>query len=736
MRTRVASVVAGLAVTASVALPAQAALATPPRRPGPPTQALLKLADAPGARAAVAAYARSHGLRIVQNGPGFVVVEGETTDAAAAFDTRPGGRPLVPHGLAGRVSDVVGLDNRRLFHAHAVPGYSGGDVRAAYDTTTGTGGAGITVATVQFSGWTSGDLQTYASGAGITLAPNQVTTIGVAGADPTARDGDGDVEVAMDVEAILGIAPKAKQRVYVAPNSGTGAVAAYQQVLADVKAGLVQVVSESWGSCESDTGSYWMSQMGQVIDQIVQAGATFFASSGDQGAYACYTSSGSIDTSRPSVNFPASRPTVVGVGGTALRQTSSGWSETGWAGSGGGQSSTYARPAYQANTGLAGSGRLVPDVSADAYAQTGMGIYVGRAGGWMLGGGTSLAAPIWAGSLAVTLANAGRTTGIGDIHDKLYANASALRDVTSGGGSVFTASTGYDEVTGLGSPLWSKLGSALLASTAPPPAPSSGGGTSTTTASQDPSATSPPPDSTSPPPSTTSPSPTPSPTPPPSSTSPTPPPPADPTPRTTADSCPDGSVPRAGFTDIPAGDGFAGTIDCVVWWGVARGVSPTAYRPGHAITRAQMAAFVARLVTHSGGTLPSSPPDAFRDDDQSPLQLQINQLAAVGVVHGTGPGTFAPNSPVTRAQMASFLARAYAYRTSVDLPAGGAYFDDVSGNPHEADIDAVAAAGLAGGYGDGTYRPNTAVTREQMSAFVARLLDLLVADSYSSPPSS
>ena len=103
----------------------------------------------------------------------------------------------------------------------------------------------------------------------------------------------------------------------------------------------------------------------------------------------------------------------------------------------------------------------MPDVSALADASTGFGAYSASAGGWRLFGGTSFGAPMWAGQLASALSSDGRTSGIGDIHAALYATPSAFRDVTSGANGFFRAGSGYDQVTGLGSPQWTALSAAL-----------------------------------------------------------------------------------------------------------------------------------------------------------------------------------------------------------------------------------------------------------------------------------
>ncbi len=140
-----------------------------------------------------------------------------------------------------------------------------------------------------------------------------------------------------------------------------------------------------------------------------------------------------------------------------------------------------------------------------------------------------------------------------------------------------------------------------------------------------------------------------------------------------------------------------------------------------------MAAFIARSITAGRpGLLPSSPPDAFVDDKSSAHELAINQLAALGVVRGTGPGIYSPSRPVTRGQMARFLANASEQVLGQALPVGPDVFEDDADSPFEEDINRIAHAGLTGGRADGLYAPGSAVTRAQMGSFLARTLDLFV----------
>lgn len=199
--------------------------------------------------------------------------------------------------------------------------------------------------------------------------------------------------------------------------------------------------------------------------------------------------------------------------------------------------------------------------------------------------------------------------------------------------------------------------------------------------------------------------------------------------RSTAEICPAGSVPEDGFTDLAPSSTHEAAVDCVVWWKIARGVTGQEYRPAAGVSRAAMATFIAGTIESAGGSLPSSPPDAF-DDDGGTHELRTNQLAAVGIVAGTGGGAYSPAATVTRGQMAKFIARSAAYLAKQDLPSGGDRFSDDNGTTFEAYINQIAQAGITGGSSDGTYRAGATVTREQMGSFVARSLDLLVEQGH------
>jgi subtilase family serine protease len=146
---------------------------------------------------------------------------------------------------------------------------------------------------------------------------------------------------------------------------------------------------------------------------------------------------------------------VVGVGGTTLNLASNGAvvSETAWSGSGGGVSHYESKPVYQTSYGLTYARRAVPDVSYDADPNTGVLVYDSTPyqgfSGWWVVGGTSAGAPQWAAIQALGL-SANNNNFYQDAKSASY--SSYFRDITVGSNG-YPATTGYDLVTGLGSPL-------------------------------------------------------------------------------------------------------------------------------------------------------------------------------------------------------------------------------------------------------------------------------------------
>jgi hypothetical protein len=202
--------------------------------------------------------------------------------------------------------------------------------------------------------------------------------------------------------------------------------------------------------------------------------------------------------------------------------------------------------------------------------------------------------------------------------------------------------------------------------------------------------------------------------------------------------CPPGEVPPAGFVDVPSSSTHFAAIECLAWWEITRGVDAanTRYAPGASVTRAQMATFMARVIERSGGVLPEASQDWFDDVDGSVHADAINRLREAGVVSGTGDRQFSPGRSVTRAQMATFLRNTFRQRTDVVWEAEMDYFSDDDGNVHEGAINAAAAVGVTRGTdGFTAYSPANDVTRAQMATFITRMLDLLIDDEHTQPRS-
>ncbi len=253
-----------------------------------------------------------------------------------------------------------------------------------------------------------------------------------------AKNSGWAMETSLDVEWAHAIAPGAKILVVEATTpSGKNLLAAidYAASRKDVVA-----ISMSFGGAEFSDETTLDSHF------VSKYGASFFASSGDNGA---------------GPSWPAASPNVVGVGGTSLSMHGNVLSkETAWNGSGGGVSAYEKEPSYQMSYSIpkAGGYRSIPDVSYNADPNSGYSIYVSPSGtsksGWYVVGGTSAGAPQWA-AIAALGHSANNTNFYADKSSSN--NASFFRDIVSGSngdcGYYCSARKRYDYVTGLGSPL-------------------------------------------------------------------------------------------------------------------------------------------------------------------------------------------------------------------------------------------------------------------------------------------
>jgi subtilase family serine protease len=390
--------------------------------------------------------------------------------------------------------------------AYAPCGYTGPQLRAAYEGNTTADGSGVTVAiTDAYAAPTiASDAQTYANrnGDGSYLA-GQFTQTDASSFTHNALCGPSGWygEESLDVEAVHAMAPGANIHYYGAASClDDDLLDALSQVVTDDTA---QLVTSSWGEPEESEDASLIPAYESVFLQGAVEGISFMFSSGDDGdelANTGYTQS----------DYPTSDPYVTSVGGTSteigstgkiidqtgwgtvkysLSSTGTAWNPVGFLyGSGGGFSSLFNKPAYQA-AAVSGAYRGVPDVSMNADPNTGM--LIGETQTFPDGkyydqyriGGTSLASPLFAGLTALAIEHAG--TAVGLLNPTIYANTAAFTDVkgtpksegdvrvdyvngvdgtagllysvrTFNQDSSLTIKKGWDDVTGVGagSPAW------------------------------------------------------------------------------------------------------------------------------------------------------------------------------------------------------------------------------------------------------------------------------------------
>jgi subtilase family serine protease len=276
------------------------------------------------------------------------------------------------------------------------------------------------------------------------------------------------MEITLDVEWAHAIAPGAHILLVEAGSSSISALLGAVDYARNYAG--VSVISMSWGAGEFSEETAYDSHFTTPSGHTP---ITFIASSGDTGGV---------------TQWPAVSPNVVSVGGTSLNVDSSGnyLGETAWSGSGGGISLYESKPTYQSTVTQSGSKRTGPDVSWVANPGTGVQIYFN--GGWTVVGGTSAGAPQWAGVVAIAdqgRALNGQSTldGKTQLLPALYSMSSTnFHDVSSGSAGSYTATVGYDLVTGRGSPYADRVVSNLLTVTGGSSSGTGGstGGTTTT----------------------------------------------------------------------------------------------------------------------------------------------------------------------------------------------------------------------------------------------------------------
>ena len=383
------------------------------------------------------------------------------TNGKAVF--APSSEPVLPQGLS--IQGIHGLNNVAKWHhsAHQLSAsssatksgtghsgaYSPADIRGAYNLPTSVNGSGQVLGLFELDGFNQSDIAAYASN--YSLPAPQVSAVAVDGTTGSAGGGIG--EVTLDIELQLAVAPAAQVLVYEGPNSDTGILDTYAMIANDNKA---KSISTSWGTAETGTSSSLLQSENTVFMQMAAQGQSIFSAAGDSGA--------NDNGSGPSIDDPSGQPYMTAVGGTTLTANGGVYgSETTWTSGGGGISSVWPIPSWQQGLATAANKasptmRNIPDVSVNADPSTGYDIYV--SGGWGSWGGTSAAAPVWAGFIA--LVNQQRASGgmgtLGFANKPLYAlgtssrYASDFHDISDNStNGLYPAVSGYDDATGWGS---------------------------------------------------------------------------------------------------------------------------------------------------------------------------------------------------------------------------------------------------------------------------------------------
>ncbi|HXA43598.1 MAG TPA: protease pro-enzyme activation domain-containing protein [Candidatus Solibacter sp.] len=466
-----------------------------------------------------AGFLAARGLRVTAASAGSTLVDATGPAAAveAAFDTTIGryrdrtGReffandsdPAIPASLAPFVSGVQGLNNRyRRHHSAVAPRtcpstcaptpYTPSQLRQAYHLSaapltnlTGTGSLGL----LELDDFLLANITSFDNSYGLpAITPTRLPVDGGTGR------GMGQVEVELDIEVMHEIAPGASIQVFEAPNNlDSQLLDAYSCMVNPggntscpnhASGAISPSNSTSWGLCERDQMASTTTALSNIFSRAAAQGQSFFAASGDTGAFDCRNFDGSVNTAAGlSVDSPASDPHITGAGGThlLLNTDNSYNSETAWPnsiahpnwGSGGGMSALFGRPPWQTGPGVntsAGAARQVPDISLDADPATGYSIYTcfgnppctSGGSGLVSVGGTSAAAPAWAAFTAIYNQYAAPAKpNLGFANPTLYQlkacaqTFSPLNDITTGNNFAgqsagYFASAGYDMVTGLG----------------------------------------------------------------------------------------------------------------------------------------------------------------------------------------------------------------------------------------------------------------------------------------------
>jgi subtilase family serine protease len=368
---------------------------------------------------------------------------------------------------------IAGLDNYSIPHPTVIhipqgvtplattgscpsQSFCGSDMRAAYYEGTALTGHGQSVGLLEYAGTDLTDLETYYTNAGQTNTV-PITLVSTDGTSTSCTyPGCDDLEQTIDMTQALGMAPGLASLVMYVGSSD----AAIFNAMATADPLNAQLSSSwTWSPADPSTDNPY-------FQEFAAQGQNLFQAAGDGGAW-----------SSSSTIYPADDVYLTSVGGTDLETAGSGgpWSsETAWVDGGGGISPNhFAIPFWQTTTASGCTNcsltyRNAPDVSANANFT----FYVCAnqttctANDW---GGTSFAAPMWAGYLALVnqQAVADKRPTLGFINPALYdiglssSYDSEFHDIISGSNG-YSATTGFDLATGWGSPKGSGLISGLI----------------------------------------------------------------------------------------------------------------------------------------------------------------------------------------------------------------------------------------------------------------------------------
>jgi len=440
----------------------------------------------------VTAFAKANKLTIkeVSGGRRTVEVKGTVDQMSKAFAVKLGmyktadqtyrGRENevnLPNNLAGIVEGVFGLDNRQMARRHTpetlvAPAPQGGPAQASginpvqiaalHNFPPMPNAFTQTIAVLEFSdstigtcGYSSTDISSYFTtnlGIGPGYVTPALTTVLVDGATTSTGGTNADAEVALDIETAGAVAQGAKIVAYFAPFTEKGWVDAITTIVHDTtNAPSVLSISWAWTELESLGGLAWTQAAIDAVSTTFQEaafmGMTVFAASGDNGSN-CQISDG-----KAHVYYPASDPWITSCGGTSISNISgSTFTETTWNDNGvtgGGISDVFPLPIWQTEAKVPVSvnadkrqGRGIPDIAG--YANGYFIVLQGAtSSGWW---GTSEAAPLYAGLMAVINAHLGQNAGY--LNPTLYALAEApgqtvFRDINDGGSNAVAPAPGY-----------------------------------------------------------------------------------------------------------------------------------------------------------------------------------------------------------------------------------------------------------------------------------------------------